>query len=55
MPQSVGLLREQKCLKRLGIHRVAYDWREEHVATFEQEILAYRESGLTFFAFWGRA
>ncbi len=39
-------------LKRLGIMRVAYDWRAEHVPTFEQEILAYKEHGLEFFAFW---
>ena len=39
-------------LKRLGIKKVAYDWRAEHVASFEDEIIAYRESGLEFFAFW---
>lgn len=41
-------------LKRLGLKRSAYDWRQEHVATFEREILAYREHGIEFFAFWGR-
>ncbi|NQU23249.1 MAG: hypothetical protein HQ567_18370 [Candidatus Nealsonbacteria bacterium] len=40
-------------LKRLGIKRVAYDWRAEHVPTFEQEILAYKKHGLEYFAFWG--
>jgi sugar phosphate isomerase/epimerase len=39
-------------LDRLGIKRVAYDWRQEHVPTFEQEILAYQEHGLEYFAFW---
>lgn len=39
-------------LNRLGIKRVAYDWREPHVPTFEAEILAYREHGLEYFAFW---
>ncbi|MCA9104766.1 MAG: ThuA domain-containing protein [Planctomycetales bacterium] len=39
-------------VERLGLRRVAYDWRDEHVATFEDEILAYREHGLEFFAFW---
>jgi len=39
-------------LKRLGITKVAYDWREEHVPTFEEEILAYKEHGLEYFAFW---
>jgi sugar phosphate isomerase/epimerase len=40
-------------LERLGLERVAYDWRQEHVATFEEEILAYEEHNLEFFAFWG--
>lgn len=39
-------------LKRLGIHKVAYDWRSEHVPTFEQEILEYKKHGLEYFAFW---
>ena len=29
-------------LKRLGLRRVAYDWRDKHVPTFEQEILEYK-------------
>ena len=40
-------------LQRLGIKKVAYDWRPEHILTFEQEILAYKEHGLVYFAFWG--
>jgi sugar phosphate isomerase/epimerase len=40
-------------LVRLGIERVAYDWRKQHVPTFEQEILAYKKHGLEYFAFWG--
>ncbi len=39
-------------VKRLGLTKVAYDWREEHVATFEAEILAYKKQGLEYFAFW---
>ena len=39
-------------LQRLGIKRVAYDWRQEHVPTFEEEILAYKRHGLDYFAFW---
>ena len=41
-----------RMLKRLGIRKVAYDWRKEHVPTFEEEILAYKEYGLEYFAFW---
>lgn len=39
-------------LKQLGIERVAYDWRDQHVAEFEQEILEYKKHGLEYFAFW---
>ncbi|MDG2385234.1 MAG: TIM barrel protein [Pirellulaceae bacterium] len=41
-----------KMLNDLGLKKVAYDWRQEHVADFEDEILAYKEHGLEFFAFW---
>jgi hypothetical protein len=37
----------------LGINRVAYDWRKEHIPTFEEEILAYQKHGIEMFAFWG--
>lgn len=40
-------------LVKLGITKVAYDWRAEHVASFEEEILAYKKHGLEYFAFWG--
>jgi hypothetical protein len=40
-------------LERLGIKRVAYDWREQHVPAFEEEILAYKKHKLEYFAFWG--
>ena len=39
-------------LKRLGIKRLAYDWRESHVGTFEDEILALKANGIEFFAHW---
>ncbi|MFK7817345.1 MAG: sugar phosphate isomerase/epimerase family protein, partial [Planctomycetaceae bacterium] len=39
-------------LKKLGIRKVAYDWRAKHVASFEQEILGYKKHGLEYFAFW---
>ena len=39
-------------LQRLGIRKVAYDWRKEHVPTFEEEILAYKKHDLEYFAFW---
>ena len=48
-----GPAERAEMLKRLGLRRVAYDWRQEHVATFEEEILQYQRHGLEYFAFWG--
>lgn len=39
-------------VKELGLTKVAYDWRAEHVASFEEEIEQYKKHGLDFFAFW---
>ena len=39
-------------LKKLGISRVAYDWRQENVSEFEDEILQYKKYGIEFSAFW---
>ena len=41
-----------KMLARLGVRKCAYDWRQEHVATFEEEILQYKKHGIEYFAFW---
>lgn len=40
-------------LKRLGIKRLAYDWRDEHIPSFEAEILAMKQAGIEYLAFWG--
>ena len=40
-------------LERLGIRRFAYDWRAEHVPTFEAEIEATKRHGIELTAFWG--
>ncbi len=39
-------------VQRLGLRKVAYDWRDRHVAEFEEEIRQYAEHDLEFFAFW---
>jgi sugar phosphate isomerase/epimerase len=39
-------------LNRLGFTKIAYDWRPEHIPTFEAEILALKKQGIEFFAFW---
>jgi sugar phosphate isomerase/epimerase len=40
-------------LIRLGISRLAYDWRSHHVPTFEDEIIQMQRHKIDFFAFWG--
>jgi len=42
-----------KMLTELGLKRCAYDWRAEHVPTFEEEIEQYEKHGIEMFAFWG--
>ena len=37
---------------RLGLKKVAYDWRGQHVPMFEEEILQYKKHGIEYFAFW---
>jgi sugar phosphate isomerase/epimerase len=49
-----GPVERAEMLKRLGFTKLAYDWRDEHVPTFEQEILALKEQAIEFFAFWGQ-
>jgi putative heme-binding domain-containing protein len=39
-------------LKRLGIRRLAYDYRAEHVPTFEREILALKAAEIELAAWW---
>jgi len=39
-------------LKRLGFKRYAYDWRAEHLPTFEREIEALKKNGVELTAVW---
>ena len=39
-------------LEDLGIRKFAYDWREEHVPTFEEEIIEIKKHSIEYFAFW---
>ncbi len=48
-----GPTERAEMLQRLGLKKLAYDWRPRHVPTFEQEILALRKHGIEFSAFWG--
>ncbi|MCA9026266.1 MAG: hypothetical protein KDA86_13750 [Planctomycetaceae bacterium] len=47
-----GPAERAEMVERLGLKRVAYDWRDEHVPTFEEEIQEYQKHGIEFFAFW---
>ena len=47
-----GPAERAEMVRDLGLKKVAYDWRAEHVATFEEEILQYKKNGIDFFAFW---
>jgi len=48
-----GPAERAEMLKSLGFSRVAYDWRANHVPSFEEEILQYKKHGIEYFAFWG--
>ena len=39
-------------LERLGIHRLAYDWRSEHVPSFDAEIEALQRHHIELTAWW---
>lgn len=39
-------------LERLGIRQLAYDWRAEHVPTFDAELEALQRHGIKLTAFW---
>jgi hypothetical protein len=39
-------------LERLGIHKFAYDWRAEHILTFDDEIAACRRHNIEITAWW---
>lgn len=39
-------------LSDLGITKLAYDWREEHIPTFDDELRALNKHGIDLTAFW---
>jgi sugar phosphate isomerase/epimerase len=39
-------------LERLGIRRLAYDWRAEHITTFDDEVATMRKHGIEITAWW---
>src|SRR6185312_7422533 len=47
-----GPVERAEMLNRLGITKLAYDWREQHIPTFDQEIDALRAHRIALQAFW---
>lgn len=41
-------------LKRIGLRRYAYDFRPEHIPTFDREIAAMKQHGIAITAWWFR-
>ena len=39
-------------LQRIGIRRLAYDWRDQHLPTFEDELAAIKDHGIELTAVW---
>lgn len=39
-------------LERLGIHRLAYDWRSEHIPSFDAEVAALQKRHIDLVAWW---
>lgn len=39
-------------LEQLGIHRLAYDWRSEHIPTFDAEVAALAQRNIEITAWW---
>lgn len=39
-------------LKRLGIRRIAYDWRDHHIPQFDEELTLYKQHGIELVGFW---
>ncbi len=50
--QKRGPEERAEMLSRLGIRRLAYDWRPEHIPTFDAEVAALRRHGIELTAWW---
>jgi sugar phosphate isomerase/epimerase len=47
-----GPEKRAQMLDRLGLKRLAYDWRDEHIATFDQEVETMQRYGIEVTAWW---
>ena len=50
--QKRGPEARAEMLERLGIRRLAYDWRAEHIPTFDAEVAAMRKHHIDITAWW---
>lgn len=51
-PKRRGPEERAQMLERLGITKLAYDWRSEHIPTFDAEIEAMKRHGITITGWW---
>jgi sugar phosphate isomerase/epimerase len=47
-----GPVERAEMLQRLGFERFAYDWRDQHLPTFETEVLELKKHGIELTAVW---
>jgi sugar phosphate isomerase/epimerase len=47
-----GPQQRAEMLQKLGIRKFAYDWRPQHVPSFEEEIVQIQKHRIEYFAFW---
>lgn len=47
-----GPAQRVEMLKRLGLRRVAYDWRDEHIPQFDEELSLYKKNSIDLVGFW---
>ena len=50
--QQRGPKERAAMLVRLGVRRVAYDWRDHHVPQWDEELEQYKRHGIELIAFW---
>ena len=51
-PKRRGPEERAQMLERLGITKLAYDWRDEHIPTFDAEIEAMQHHSVTITGWW---
>ncbi|WP_057940261.1 sugar phosphate isomerase/epimerase family protein [Algoriphagus resistens] len=50
--ENRGPQERSRMLKDLGITKLAYDWRDEHIPSFDQEYKILNENGIRLQSFW---